>query len=50
MFWTIAAILLLMWVLGMITSYTLGGIIHLLLLFVLISVILDLVWWRRREV
>ncbi len=48
MFWTIAAILLLMWALGMITSYTLGGVIHLLLLLVLISVILDLVWWRRR--
>lgn len=48
MFWTIAIILLLMWALGMITNYTLSGLIHILLVLILISILLDLLWWRRR--
>lgn len=44
---TIAVLLILMWALGMVSSYTLGGIIHLLLVIALVVVILRLVSGRR---
>ncbi len=44
---TIAVILVLMWLLGMITSYTLSGFIHLLLLVALIVVIARLIQGRQ---
>ena len=43
MLWTIAVILLIMWVLGMITAYTLGGFIHLLLLLAIIAVLIRII-------
>jgi Family of unknown function (DUF5670) len=47
MLWTIAVILLLMWALGMVSSYTIGGFIHILLLLALISVAIQLIQGRR---
>jgi len=47
MLWTIAAILLVMWALGLVTSYTLGGFIHILLVLALISVAIRLIQGRR---
>ncbi|MBL9187090.1 MAG: lmo0937 family membrane protein [Opitutaceae bacterium] len=44
---TIAIILVLMWLLGMVSSYTIGGYIHLLLLIALIVVILRLIRGRN---
>jgi len=47
MLWTIAVLLLLMWALGMVSSYTVGGFIHILLLLALISVAIQLIGGRR---
>jgi hypothetical protein len=41
------AILLVMWLLGMITTYTLGGFIHILLLVALVVLAIDLIEGRR---
>ncbi len=46
MLWTIAIILVLMWVLGMITTYVLHGFIHLLLLLALIAVLIRVIQGR----
>ena len=46
MLWTIAVILLALWVLGMLTSFTLGGFIHVLIVVAVIVVIVNLL--RRR--
>ena len=47
MLWTIAVLLVLMWALGMVSSYTVGGFIHILLLLALISVAIQLIGGRR---
>ncbi len=47
MLWTISFILVLMWLLGMITSYTLNGFIHLLLILALITVLIRVIEGRR---
>ncbi len=47
MLWTIAVILLVLWVLGMVSSYTLGGFIHILLVLAIISVLVRLISGRR---
>jgi hypothetical protein len=47
MLWTIAIILLIMWLLGMITSYTLSGYIHLLLVLAIITVLIRVIQGRR---
>jgi len=44
---TLAVILVLMWLLGMVTSYTMSGFIHLLLLLVLVVVVIRLLSGRR---
>jgi len=44
---TLAVILVLMWLLGMVTSYTMSGFIHLLLLLALVVVVVRLVSGRR---
>ena len=43
MLYTIAAILLILWLLGLITSYTLGGFIHLLLVVAVILVLIRII-------
>ncbi len=47
MLWTIFVILLVLWLLGMITSYTLGGFIHLLLVIALVVLLIQLISGRR---
>jgi hypothetical protein len=47
MLWTIFAILLVMWVLGMVSSYTMGGLIHVLLLIALAVVVVNVIQGRR---
>jgi hypothetical protein len=47
MLWTIFVILLVMWVLGMVSSYTLGGFIHLLLVIALAVVAINVIQGRR---
>jgi hypothetical protein len=44
---TLAVILVLMWLLGMVSSYTMGGFIHLLLLLALVVVVVRLISGRR---
>jgi hypothetical protein len=46
MLWTIAMLLLILWLLGMISSYTLGGFIHILLLLAVIAVLIRLIQGR----
>jgi len=40
MLWTIAMLLLILWLLGMVSSYTLGGFIHILLVLAVIAVLI----------
>ena len=47
MLWTIFVILLILWLLGVVSSYTIGGFIHLLLLLALVVLIINLVSGRR---
>ena len=47
MLYTLAVILLVLWLLGMVGSYTLGGLIHILLVVALVMVVLNLVRGRR---
>ena len=48
MLYTIAIILIILWLLGMVTSYTMGGIIHVLLVVALVMVLFNLFSGRRR--
>lgn len=47
MLWTIFVILLVMWALGLVTSYTMGGFVHILLVIALIILVLNLVQGRK---
>ncbi|HXM93537.1 MAG TPA: lmo0937 family membrane protein [Candidatus Dormibacteraeota bacterium] len=47
MLWTIAVILLIMWLLGLVSSYTLGGFIHILLVLAIIVVLIRVIQGRR---
>ena len=47
MLWTIAVILAFLWLLGLVSSYTMGGFIHLLLVLALIMVVLNIIQGRR---
>jgi len=47
MLWTIAVILLVLWLLGMVSSYTLGGLIHILLVIALAAVLINFISGRR---
>jgi hypothetical protein len=47
MLWTIAVILFLMWALGLVTSYTLSGFIHILLVLAVVAVIMGIIQGRR---
>jgi hypothetical protein len=47
MLWTIAVILIIMWLLGMVSSYTMGGFIHILLVIAIISVLVSVIQGRR---
>jgi len=45
--WTIAVILIILWLLGMVTSYTLGGFVHVLLVLAIIVVLIRVIQGRR---
>jgi hypothetical protein len=47
MLWTIFVVLLILWLLGMVSSYTLGGFIHILLVIALVMLIISLFSGRR---
>jgi hypothetical protein len=47
MLWTLVVVLLVLWVLGFATSYTLGGVLHLLLVVALIAAVFQLITGRR---
>ena len=46
MLWTIATLLLILWLLGMVSSYTLGGFIHILLVLAIIAVLVRIIQGR----
>jgi hypothetical protein len=48
MLWTVGIILLVLWALGLVSGYTMGGIIHLLLVIALIVVAIQFIQGRRR--
>jgi uncharacterized membrane protein YtjA (UPF0391 family) len=48
MLYTIAVILLVLWLLGLVSSYTLGGFIHILLVIAIVMVLVNLFSGRRR--
>lgn len=47
MLWTIIVILLVLWLLGIVSSYTLGGFIHILLVIAVVVLIINLLQGRR---
>jgi len=47
MLWTIAVVLLLLWLLGLVTSYTMGGFIHILLVVAVIVVLVRIIQGRK---
>jgi hypothetical protein len=47
MLWTIFVILLILWLLGMVSSYTMGGLIHILLVVAIVVVLIRVIQGRR---
>ena len=47
MLWTIFVILLVLWLLGMVSSFTLGGFIHILLILAVAALVVQLITGRR---
>jgi hypothetical protein len=47
MLWTIAVILIILWVLGLVSSYTMGGFIHILLVIAIIVVLFNIIQGRK---
>ena len=47
MLWTIAVILFVLWVLGLVSSYTLGGFIHILLVLAVLVILVNVIQGRR---
>ena len=47
MLWTIAVVLAVLWLLGLVSSYTLGGFIHILLVLAIIIVLVNVIQGRR---
>ena len=47
MLWTIAVILVVLWLLGLVSSYTMGGFIHILLVIAIITVLVRIIQGRR---
>jgi len=47
MLYTIALVLVILWLLGVVTSYTVGGFIHILLVLALVSIIIQVIQGRR---
>ena len=49
MLWTVFVILLILWGLGLMTSYTMGGFIHILLVIAIVVVLIQVIQGRRRS-
>lgn len=49
MLWTVVVILLLLWAIGLVSSYTLGGFIHILLVVAIVIFIFNVISGRRRK-
>jgi hypothetical protein len=47
MLWTIAMVLIVLWLLGMVSSYTMGGLIHVLLVIAIVVVLLQVIQGRK---
>jgi len=47
MLWTIAVILIILWAIGLVSSYTMGGFIHILLVIAIIVVLLNIIQGRK---
>lgn len=47
MLWTLVTILIILWALGMVSSYTMGGLVHLLLVVALVVVVVRLLQGRK---
>ena len=47
MLWTIAVVLVVLWALGLVSSYTMGGFIHVLIVLAVIVVVINLIQGRR---
>jgi len=45
--WTVAIILVILWLLGLVTSYTLGGFVHILLVLAIVIVLIRVIQGRR---
>lgn len=50
MLWTVAVVMLILWLLGLITSYTMSGFIHILLVAALVLVLVNLISGRRASI
>ena len=50
MLYTIAAVLVVLWLLGMVSSYTMGGFIHILLVIALVMVLANFISGRKRPI
>ena len=48
MLWTVFVILLILWGLGLITGYTMGGVIHILLVIAIVVLLVQVIQGRRR--
>ena len=48
MLWTLAVLLLVLWVVGLLTAHTMGGVLHILLVLALVVLVIRLVQSRRR--
>ncbi|MBP1750303.1 MAG: hypothetical protein H6Q52_2842 [Deltaproteobacteria bacterium] len=49
MLWTIAVILLVLWALGLVSSYTMGGFVHILLVVALVVIVIGFIQGRGRS-
>ena len=49
MLWTIAVILIILWALGLVSSYTMGGFIHVLVVLAIIVILLNVIQGRRAK-
>ncbi|MBU4317736.1 MAG: lmo0937 family membrane protein [Proteobacteria bacterium] len=47
MLWTIAVVLFILWLLGLVSSYTIGGFIHILLVLAVIVILVNIIQGRR---
>jgi Family of unknown function (DUF5670) len=47
MLWTIALVLIVLWVLGLVSAYTLGGFIHVLLVIAVVVIVIQIIQGRR---